>query len=502
MSTRREVPASFFVLTALTLVTASVRLFAAARVGFGDSEALYASYALHPQPAYLDHPALIGLLAAAAGGGTSPGPAAAHHVTTALAAIVPWLTALAGRAAGGTWRASFTAAIAMALVPEIAVGLFAMTPDLLLALTWTSTLALAAFGLREAPGSARAAWLLGGAGVMSGAACASKATGALLVVALVVTYASPRARPHARTLWPWAGLAAGLVVTVPIVLYEAQAGWPMLHHRLIDTQAGAGVSLRNAGAIVLGQLGYLSPLYVVAAVLVGKDLARARNDDAVSALLFHSLALPLAALVVLALWSRIAEPHWLAPPLLALPVHYARARAEGRKPVGRRLGAAVVASGLTLSAAVYAWVLVPGATSLLPASVDPRFDIANELYGWPRAVQAVSQVVAAERARSDESIVVIGPHWTICAQLHAALRDEVPVGCNTPVRDDFDGWLPRSNWRNADKLLLVTDNRYPEDARALFPERAQTLSLQVTVMRGGRVARVFTLTLLERRGAA
>ena len=30
------------------------------RFGFGDSEALYACYALHPQPAYLDHPALIG----------------------------------------------------------------------------------------------------------------------------------------------------------------------------------------------------------------------------------------------------------------------------------------------------------------------------------------------------------------------------------------------------------------------------------------------------------
>ena len=31
-------------------------------IGFGDSEALYACYAMHPQPAYLDHPGLIGVI--------------------------------------------------------------------------------------------------------------------------------------------------------------------------------------------------------------------------------------------------------------------------------------------------------------------------------------------------------------------------------------------------------------------------------------------------------
>ena len=249
-----------------------------------------------------------------------------------------------------------------------------------------------------------------------------------------------------------------------------------------------------------GQLAYLSPLYVVAAFLVGRDLVRRRDEDAASALLFNTLALPLGALVVLALWSRVAEPHWLAPPLLALPVHYARS--SERLAWRRSFTASIVASGIALSAAVHAWVLVPGAVRLLPASADPRFDISNELFGWPRAVQAVAEVVATERTRSEESIVVVGPHWTVCAQLNAALRESVAVGCNTEVRDDFDAWLPRPSWQNADKVLLVTDNRYPLDAAALFPGRAPTMTLQVTVMRGGRVARVFSLTLLERRAAA
>src|ERR1700722_20500115 len=81
-------------LVAVTGALLAVRLFASQRVGFGDSEALYAAYALHPQPAYLDHPGLIGLFARAIGGGTAPSPERAHWVTTALAAAVPWEMAL------------------------------------------------------------------------------------------------------------------------------------------------------------------------------------------------------------------------------------------------------------------------------------------------------------------------------------------------------------------------------------------------------------------------
>src|SRR5271154_7590883 len=87
-------------LVAVTGVMLAVRLFAAQRVGFGDSEALYAAYALHPQPAYLDHPGLIGLFARTIGAGSAPSPERAHFVTTVLGAALPWEMALACRACG------------------------------------------------------------------------------------------------------------------------------------------------------------------------------------------------------------------------------------------------------------------------------------------------------------------------------------------------------------------------------------------------------------------
>jgi hypothetical protein len=36
-----------------------LRLQLAGHTGFGDAEALYICYALHPQPAYLDHPGFV-----------------------------------------------------------------------------------------------------------------------------------------------------------------------------------------------------------------------------------------------------------------------------------------------------------------------------------------------------------------------------------------------------------------------------------------------------------
>ncbi len=484
-------------LAVLATVSASllaVRLLATTRVGFGDSEALYAAYSLHPQPAYLDHPGLVGVFARAIGGGTAPSPQRAHLVTSLLAGLVPWEMAATCRAAGATWQRSLAAAVVFALVPEIAIGLFAMTPDLLLALFWTGSLACASTALRANPSSLRASSGFAGAGLLAGAAAASKVTGLLLLGALGATYAARAARAHARTTAPWIGIASGLVVLLPVVAFERRTGWPMLSHRLTDTQQAAGLSLRNLGAFASGQLAYLSPLVAILAVLAVRASFRGRGD-AVGTLLFASTVLPALALVLLSLWSRVAEPHWIAPALLALVP--AMARAPERPP--RRLVIASAAVAATFVAAVYAWVLVPQSLRFAPASYDARLDLANELYGWPSVTSAVRNEVAAQLTPGLDDIAVVGPSWVICAQLEAELRGDVPVGCDTPIRDDFDGWWPRDRWRKADSVVWVTDERF----RPLpdLPLHALSSLREVRVLRGGRVVRLFTIAVFVRRAS-
>jgi hypothetical protein len=481
-------------LLAVSAALLGIRLYASTAVGFGDSEALYAAYAGHPQPAYLDHPGLVGVLARAIGGGAIPSPERAHAVTAVLATLFPWIVALACLACGAPRDRSFATAFVVALVPEMAIGLFALTPDLLLASSWMGAVALAAMALRAPAGHARAALSFAGAGVLAGVAAASKMSGLLLFVALVLSYMGRAARAHARTLAPWAGLAAGAILLGPVVIFEARTGWPMLAHRLIDTQSEAGVSIRNAAAVVFGQLVYLSPLVAWLAAGAARSAWRQR-DDAVGTMLFAAVAVPACVLLPLCLWSRVAEPHWIAPALLAL----APAAARARTTPSRRTFALAASLAAAMVAAVHAWVLIPAAVRLAPPSAyDARIDLTNELYGWPDVARAVrTEVESLRRAGSlPDDVVVVAPHWVLCAQLEVALHGDVAVGCDTPVKDDFDDWFPRARWRAADAIIWVTDARFgpPPDRH----DYAVARTTEVRTVRAGYVVRVFQLSVLSK----
>jgi hypothetical protein len=481
----------------LLLVTAvgfGVRMIAAKKIGFGDSEALYATYAKFQQPAYLDHPGLVGVFARALGGGGIPSPQAAHVATAALASMVPWLVVIVARSVGAAARAAAIAGIVVAATPEIAVGLFGMTPDLLLAYTWLAFLGVAGMALEAEMTTSRAAALFATAGVIAGVSAASKVTGLFLMPALLLAID----RDRRRTPWPWAGAVVSLVPLVPIVRFEAAHGWPMLRHRFVDTQHSAGFSLRNVGALFGGQLLYVSPVILVLAFFAARDLVRHRNDDVVSRLLFWTFALPLPPLVVLCLWSRVAEPHWLAPPLLALPIHAARRAME----LSRKLVIAGALTGLALSGAVYAWVLSPSLVEYTPKSYDAKVDIANELFGWNKAGEHVTEMMEEADSMLGMHLDswVVGPSWMVCAQLQAAMP-AAHVGCATDERTDFDDWAPRSKWEHADVILFVTDDRMPVDPEKLIPAFHVDRTERITIIRAGRIVRTFRISFLEKRAA-
>jgi hypothetical protein len=133
----------------------------------------------------------------------------------------------------------------------------------------------------------------------------------------------------------------------------------------------------------------------------------------------------------------------------------------------------------------------------LPESFDTRLDLATELYGWPDVVR---EVTSAPLPSGAEDTVVVGPHWVECAQLHAALGPRVAVGCVTPIPDDFDVWSPRAEWKKKDAIVFVTDTRFDADPTRLFPDRTPVAGRTVTIRRGGRVARVFSIVVLEKSG--
>lgn len=485
-----HLPREWLLLAALSVGLFVTRSHAAKLVGFGDSEALYACYALHPAPMYLDHPGLVGQVARALGGGHAPTPSATHAFTAVVATLVPALAAACARACGATHRGAAGVGLVTLATPMLSIGLFALTPDLLLAPIWLLALALGVFAAREGAGwRGDLGWLL--LGLLAGLATWAKASGALLFVVIgAFQLLAPRGSRRPFAAW---GVLAGLVVASPLALHEVSHGFPMLRHRLLDTQTGLPL-LQGLGALTLGQLAYLSPVVAWLGVTAMRAAYKNRHaSEPGERFLALACLVPGVALASFMLASRQAEPHWLGPAWLAAPMFLAVKSAAGVDLVRPRQVSTAIAVAALFTVAGHAWVLSPRFLTWMPASYEPRYDIANELYGWPQALETV-----AEAATPGD--LIVGPHWTVCAQLHAGQPN--PVGCATPIRDDFDGWLPRAAWSKAPRVLYVTDNRFDLPASAVLPGYARVQERHISIFRGGRRVRMFSITTLERSAHA
>jgi len=479
----------------------ALRLAIAEVVGWGDAESLYATYALFRQPSYLDHPGLIGwigaMLASADG---VPEPVTTHRFTAAAATGIPWIGALAARAAGASWRGALLATIALLVTPELAAGLFAFTPDLPLAAAWLAALACAALALRSPPASWQSLAGTVGAGLFTGLGVMSKVSGVALAIALVAVWLSKPVRPRLRTLAPYAAVLAGVIPTLPFVLREAGLGWPMLHHRLVHTQLGFGPSFRNLGALIGGQILYVTPVVLAAAVLLAWDLARKHDQDAISRLLFLTAFVPLVLLSLLTLLSRVAEPHWIAPAYLALVLHFARRSDDTPPLLSRRFAVASLVTSLLGITLIFAVVFFPVLPRILGQRYEARYDLTNDLFVWRRFGPELDAALEQARASDLGQVPVVGPHWIVCAQAQAWVGVRARVGCLTDVGDDFDTFYPRDEWRRAPHILFVTDDRFDTDPAQLFPDRAVQAVDRVTVRRGGVPVRTFRILRLGRMG--
>ena len=467
-----------------------LRLAGAIPLGLGDAEALYANYALHVQGGYLDHPPLIGwldrlvLMA-------WPSAFALRLMAVSLFTLSAWLLFRLARTLFDD-RAAWYAVAILCIAPVFHLGGLAAAPDAPLAPLWIWWLAGAwavwRNGATTWPRTLAWAAVLG---LLLGEAFLAKYSAlALIPVALVVAWRLGGARR-------WAAIAVGAAcasaAALPVIVWNARHGWASVMHRLVWSQDGAGPSFRNLGALVGGQLLYLSPLVAIGLAWAVVRAWRERTDPAVRFSLVASL-LPFAVLAPVCLWSRAAEPHWPLPAYFAL-LPLAGRLAAGATGRARRFVRAAAIVAVAMDALVYVAVLTPVLPRWVPEPVYvAKYDIANELYGW-------SDVAAAVRRRLPPCGIVVAGHYTMCAQL-AWNVDAFRVACRTRLPTDFDFWPPEGPdwWKPMGRttfdvpVLFVSDERFPD--RPPGPGGAAAPSPVETVMveRGGVPVRRFVLT--------
>jgi hypothetical protein len=481
-----------------TLLLLALRLDLARVVGFGDAEALYVAYSLHPQPAYLDHPGLVGWIAGMCGTSGPPTPFAVHVFTSILATLFPWLGVLTARVLGAERTRVLSVYFALALLPELAIGLFALTPDLPLGYAWLATIAAAAYAFTRPAGDFRTLLAYLATGFGAAIACLSKASGALLALGVFAGAFAPRSLGRWRTLGPWAALLVFAIVGEPLLSWEVEHGFPMLRHRLIATPAEPGPSLLNAARLLTGQLLYVTPPFLLGAWLLARDLYRRGRSDAGERLLQLTVACAFVPLLLLCLYSPVAEPHWLGPAYLGLALFAARSAA-----IRRWLALCCGIVGVVMVVLGWLWVRtdLPVKVGDLLGGYDPRYDPSNDLYAWKSGAPLLKDAVEQSRKRTGRMPTVIGPHWVVCAQAEVALGGTVTVGCDGPNDDDYDGWLPRARWRDAATVVFVSDSRFESDTPLALAEHELISRHEVEVRRGGRLVRTISALELDRSTA-
>lgn len=369
----------------VVLAAVAVRLVLAGLVPLFPDETYYWEWSRRPAPSYFDHPpAIAAVIAFGTGlfGDTRIGVrfgAILLSLVGSLAAI-----ALARRLGGG--RAALIAAVALAVMPMAAAGLLLATPDApLLAAFAVGTWALVRAVEKEAGSLSEIGWW-SATGLALGAALLSKYTAVLLPAgAALGLLLDPRLRRRLLTPGPWIGLGLGLAAFSPIIMWNAELGWPsfafQLDHGLGGGSSDAGLVTRLLGAVnreleyLGGQLGLVSPILFVlmgiAALRALRAGVRGQGDSRQTVL--SGIALVVFGAFALSALRRHVEPNWPAPAYVAGLVLLASAawRDRGRRWLkwGSWLGAAVVA-------VIYVQALLPA----IP--IDARRDPIAQGHGW------------------------------------------------------------------------------------------------------------------------
>ena len=245
-------------------------------------------------------------------------------------------------------KGALRAAIVLACLPLAGAGLVLATPDA--PLLCFSAIALVAVerAVAEAttPRAAILWWAI--AGLACGAAMASKYTGILLPVGVVLALAIvPALRKHFATIGPYFAVALASCVMIPVLRWNAQHDWISFRFQLshgLGLVRGTGI--QREGELLGGQLGLATPILFVMFVIVVTRALRtsARPRERMLAI----VATFIFAFFIYSAWRRPAEANW--PALAYLPAVALLAAAEGSISWRRWLTAGCVLGGVMVAA--------------------------------------------------------------------------------------------------------------------------------------------------------
>ena len=395
-------------LEALLLPAAALLFHLATYAGYGyfRDELYYLANGEHLGFGYVEHPPLIGLIAAAVRATIGDSLFAIRFLPAVAAALTVWLTQWLAREMGGGRYAQRLAGLSALLMPSL-LGLFGLfTMNAFDILFWAALWLIAARFLRT--GYDRL-WLA--FGLCAGVGLENKLSVLFLGIGLVAGLVVCRRWQVFRSRWIWiGGLVAGLLL-LPHLLWQMANGWPTFEF-VRNAVAEKNVSLSPAAFLGAEAINTFQTLPVWIAGLAFMLVARTARP-------FRPLGWAFLAVLSIMLTTN-AKPYYLVPaflaPLAAGGVAFERLGPRRFASAVRAATVAVVVVGGILAAPVARAILSEDAfvryskTLGVSPPVEERTAAGRlpqtfaDMHGWPELVDTVAGVYRrlspAERAQA------------------------------------------------------------------------------------------------------
>ncbi|MEO7217807.1 MAG: glycosyltransferase family 39 protein, partial [Gemmatimonadaceae bacterium] len=321
---------------ALVGVATIIRLILAAVIPLFPDETYYWEWSRHLAAGYFDHPPALALLIragttvfGATAIGVRIGAVLAGLVASFAIIVMSWR--LADSATGETVqdaRSSFStselladqgsrAALLLLAIPAALVGFVIATPDAPLLAAIALTLAALERAIASQPRSADSFGWWCAAGIALGIAFCSKYTSVLIPLGVFIALLSRKdLRARLAEPGPYAATLIALLVLAPTLVWNSHNGWIsftfQLHHGLGQVR---GSVLGRELALVAGQLGLISPILAVLAIIAVARALRSYADP--RRFMLAVVATTIVAFFAVSAIRRPVEPNWPIPALVA-----------------------------------------------------------------------------------------------------------------------------------------------------------------------------------------
>jgi hypothetical protein len=444
----------------LIAVSAAIRLLCSSVLGLGNDEAYHYLYATHPSLSYFDHPpmmAWVEIVGLSMFGVGHSAWALRIGFIALFAGSTLILARLTARYYGA--KAGFLAALALNLngYYGLAASMFAL-PDGPLLFFWLLTLDRLSLAVED---DRPRRWIE--SGLAWGGAMLSKYHAVFIPLGvLAMLLIDPRRRRRLLRPGPYIGIAMGLLVFSPVLIWNAQHGWVSFLFQGGRAVGGWVPRPDYLGLAMLAQAGYLFPWIWVPLVVVVVRGWRGWSSltDGPERLWLCASALPLSAFTAVACFRPVL-PHWgligLVPILPMLGRAWANRLASRPRDAKRRLavyaGLSLVLVSLTLLE--FRTGLFqrrgPGHRGLLDIRTDPTLDF----YGWDQVASRIRQLGLVD----DPGSFLFTRYWYQSAQLAYAIGGDRPVLCyNSDDPRGFAFWSRPEDWVGHDGVLVMVGN--------------------------------------------